>query len=523
MSKDISLKSIVDFENDGINFFIPRYQRGYRWKSRQVSQLIDDIDSFSPTETTPFYFLQALAVAKDIENNRVNVVDGQQRLTTLKLILGEESGELPIDYARDANKELDQYFKCIAKHVIKEKLGEIGTERRTEFCKKIKEHCKFLYYEVDSKKELSTFYELNSGKIPAKDSELVKCVMLTLGNDESSNITNARAGEWDEIERKLNDNSFYSFCTPRDTWREDDRMTVLLRYAGLIPTPQEQREEVFPFLTRILDELKTKSRITIWKMIYSAFYRLLEWYNDPLMYHAFGAIVHQRNNKDIKPKTRKEILDAIEKMAEYKPKEDKNDYSNWGEDLFNYLLLSNVAFCWKRWPYRYSFEMHQQVEAWSIEHIFARNQKVLDEKELEEWLGNDYSKSVFDEYQKECNEEKEKGKGKGDDWLAKKLGSRYPTTEDNSIGNLALLPKDANSSLNNKLFEGKREAVSEWARNSWTEYWAPPVTEAVFMKSLPGLKMTDPYWSEEDKKAYRNSMSKDIDSFIDKLKNPVKI
>ena len=30
MSKDISLKSIVDFENDKINFYIPRYQRGYR-------------------------------------------------------------------------------------------------------------------------------------------------------------------------------------------------------------------------------------------------------------------------------------------------------------------------------------------------------------------------------------------------------------------------------------------------------------------------------------------------------------
>ena len=308
-------------------------------------------------------------------------------------------------------------------------------------------------------------------------------------------------------------------CIRDSTWREDDRMTVLLRYAGLTATPQKQGEEVFPFLTKILNELKTKSRITIWKMIYSAFYRLLEWYNDPLMYHAFGAIVHQRNNKDIKPKTRKEILDTIEKMAEYKPKEDKNDYSNWGEDLFNYLLLSNVAFCWKRWPYRYSFEMHRQVEAWSIEHIFARNQKDLDEKELEEWLGNDYSKSVFDEYQKECGE----GKGKGDDWLAKKLGSRYPTTEDNSIGNLTLLPKDANSSLNNKLFEGKREAVSEWARNSWTEYWAPPVTEAVFMKSLPGLKMTDPYWSENDKNAYQDSMKEDIDRFINALKNPVKI
>ena len=97
MGKNISLKSIVDFKNGNINFFIPSYQRGYRWKSRQVSQLIDDIDSFSPTESTPFYFLQALAVAKDIENNRVNVVDGQQRLTTLKLILGDKSSELPIE------------------------------------------------------------------------------------------------------------------------------------------------------------------------------------------------------------------------------------------------------------------------------------------------------------------------------------------------------------------------------------------------------------------------------------------
>ena len=120
MSKDISLKSIVDFENDKINFYIPRYQRGYRWKSRQVSQLIDDIDSFSPTESTPFYFLQALAVAEDIENNRVNVVDGQQRLTTLNLILGEKSSELPIDYAREANQALDQHFKNMVEDVIKE-------------------------------------------------------------------------------------------------------------------------------------------------------------------------------------------------------------------------------------------------------------------------------------------------------------------------------------------------------------------------------------------------------------------
>lgn len=97
----------------------------------------------------------------------------------------------------------------MAKDVIEEKLVKIGPERRTEFCKKIKECCKFLYYEVEKTKELSTFNDLNSGKIPAKDSELVKCVMLTLGNDETSNVTKARADEWDDIERMLNNNSFF--------------------------------------------------------------------------------------------------------------------------------------------------------------------------------------------------------------------------------------------------------------------------------------------------------------------------
>lgn len=112
-------------------------------EKRQVSQLIDDIDAFTPTESSPFYFLQALAVAKDIENNRVNVVDGQQRITTLKLILGEDSTKLQIGYAREANKALDMHFKNMAKDVIEEKLGRIGSERRTEFCKRLKSVANF--------------------------------------------------------------------------------------------------------------------------------------------------------------------------------------------------------------------------------------------------------------------------------------------------------------------------------------------------------------------------------------------
>lgn len=516
MNQNISLKSISDFETDKINFYIPSYQRGYRWKSRQVSQLIDDINGFVPTESTPFYFLQALAVARDTEH--INVVDGQQRLTTLKLILGENSCGFTIGYAREANNALDEYFKWEASEVIKEKVGELGSDRRTEFCNKVKERCKFLYYEVDISKELSTFNELNSGKIPAKDSELVKCVMLTLGADEAPDLTKARADEWDEIERMLHNDSFFSFITPRNTWREEDRMTVLLRYAELEPSKEEREEEVFPFLTVILNQLKDKSRNTIWKSIYSAFYRLSEWYSDPLMYHAFGTVVHRRENSEQNMPiiNKNAVVTIIESIAKYNPNKEGNDYHNWSKELFNYLLLSNVTFCWKRWPYRYSFEKHRQVDIWTMEHIFARNQKKLDEKELEEWLGKrSFSIEKFKSYQAECE------KGKGDEWLSKELGSRYPSSEDNSIYNLALLPRDANSSLNNKLFEGKRQQICSWASERWKTYWIPPVTEAVFMKSLPGLKMTLPYWSQEDKEAYFSSMENTIKEFIETLKTPV--
>lgn len=519
MNHNISLKSIKELKD--MNFYIPNYQRGYRWKSKQVCQLIDDIVTFTPTENNPFYFLQALAVAKDSGKNRVNVVDGQQRLTTLKLILGDSNDSINISYAREADKALDQYFKDNARTIIDEKLGALSSDSRLSFCEKLRECCRFLYYEISQEKELSTFDELNSGKIPVKDSELVKCVMLTLNDNEASIHTNARAKEWDEMERMLNNNEFFSFIAPRNAWKDDDRMTILLRYAGITPTEQQIEEEVFPFLAQVQELMKVKSRKTIWKSICAAYYRLLEWFNNPLMYHALGVVVHRRGNKEVFSIVEENyLLSKIEKMANYIPNKDKNDYNNWGESLFNYLFLSNVAFCWKRWPYRYDFYRHRQVESWSIEHIFARNQRALTEDELNEWFGKNISKDKVQEYQEACNKSKELG----DKWLADKLKNKYPDDEDNSLQNLALLPKDANSSLNNKLFEGKRAEISKWANERWATYWAPPVTEAVFMKSLTGLKMSTPFWSdEEDKPSYIKVMTNDIKEFIQQLKTPIEL
>lgn len=65
---------------------IPAYQRGYRWDRRQVIQLLDDIWDFiqasDEKSRTSFYCLQPLVVRK-LEDGRYEVVDGQQRLTTI--------------------------------------------------------------------------------------------------------------------------------------------------------------------------------------------------------------------------------------------------------------------------------------------------------------------------------------------------------------------------------------------------------------------------------------------------------
>ena len=179
------------------------------------------------------------------------------------------------------------------------------------------------------------------------------------------------------------------------------------------------------------------------------------------MYHAFGAFVHQRGKKSILSLLKhSDLVTVIEEMATYNPNTDRDDYNGGKNDkLYQYLLLSNVAFCWKHWPMRYSFLHHREVSDWSLEHIFARNQRNLSPDELKQWCPG-FSDDDIKDYLKDSEEHK------GNEWLAKKLKDKYPKEEDNSIGNLAMLPKNANSALNNKLFEGKRSYVCEWANNS---------------------------------------------------------
>ena len=94
----IELKSVSELL--GMKFFIPSYQRGYRWTEQQVKDLLEDIWQFAKKKKQEyeFYCLQPLVVKLMSNNDKqkaqlnineewYEVIDGQQRLTTIFLIL----------------------------------------------------------------------------------------------------------------------------------------------------------------------------------------------------------------------------------------------------------------------------------------------------------------------------------------------------------------------------------------------------------------------------------------------------
>ena len=501
------------------------YQRGYRWKSQQVQQLLNDIGSFSSTHKATFYFLQALVVSE--KDGIWNVVDGQQRLTTIALIqkVLNTPKSISLKYERNsANGEvgaIDKHYRGEAEATInKWFIGKTEADK-IDFATKLNE-AKFLLYRIPYENELAVFGRLNSGKIDAKDSELVKCVMLTPQIDEPLTVTQARAREWDEIDRALTDNQFFAFFVPRNTWREEDRMAMLFCSAKLCVHLDIAREnnEVFPFLTCVQQEIKESSRGEVWKKIYSAYYTLAAWHKDPLMYHAAGWFMHHCGSfnicksplEDIRAKLYKALV-KIENYVIPSPKEDSNnktDYFNvphLKEQAREYLLLHNIAFCWQHYPMRYNFYKHKQVESWSLEHIVARNERDLTKDSFIRFSPQFLTETNWPAYEEACLN------NQGDNWLASILPAEtYPLEDDHNIQNLALLGTNANSSLSDNLFEGKRQLIVEWSMNQ--TYWVPPATQAVFFKTIADVDLKTPYWSQVDKQTYVKSMKKDVHAFV---------
>ena len=136
----LDLCTIPDLCNK--NFFIPEYQRGYRWGDTQIRQLLEDLYGFFYDEKASgnFYCLQPIVVkemseedvkenglqSKHDDNRWYEVIDGQQRLTSIRIILAletllDEDKELAFTIYYKTRPELGKMFEMLAKKRDEEK------------------------------------------------------------------------------------------------------------------------------------------------------------------------------------------------------------------------------------------------------------------------------------------------------------------------------------------------------------------------------------------------------------------
>lgn len=210
-------------------YYIPEYQRGYRWEEKQVVDLLNDLSSFFGGDTKgQFYCLQPIVVKEiEIEGEMwYEVIDGQQRLTTLRLIMqvfdqlnqsmfapvihhgytiryatrpnmqnifdaisiiGDEEGNVTIDESKNQwKKQIDSLYIYNAAKTILRWFFEDQSRKNTfgqYFYNKIDSETKsvqVVWYETVEKKEPhDIFNRMNSLKVELSCSELIRSLFLS--------------------------------------------------------------------------------------------------------------------------------------------------------------------------------------------------------------------------------------------------------------------------------------------------------------------------------------------------------
>jgi uncharacterized protein with ParB-like and HNH nuclease domain len=343
------LKSIAEFLDGNHHFFIPSYQRGYRWDNKQITDLLKDIWDFAnKAKKGDFYCLQPIVVKSKIwknnDGNNINgweVIDGQQRLSSILLLLiylrnnsddakSSKAHFFKINYQTRPdldfdnpikNADIDSFHAYSAKSTIeqwfslntvkKSKIVEVlfddySEDQKAQPRNEWEPQVKVIWYVTENKKDIDSikiFNNLNKGKIKLTNAELIKALFILKTQDykngrktEELNIEEL-AYEWNEFESSLQDNRFWYFLANKN-YSPSTRIDLIFDF---LTEKNEKDDDDFAYrkFQNLYDNTgdlfwknnKVENFTEAWKKVKEVYQTFIYWYENSVIYHYVGYLI----------------------------------------------------------------------------------------------------------------------------------------------------------------------------------------------------------------------------------------
>jgi Protein of unknown function DUF262/Protein of unknown function (DUF1524) len=596
----IRLKSInqllVDDNGNPARYWIPAYQRGYRWTKTQVTQLLDDIWEFIQGDgsktNNAFYCLQPLVIRRRTDGS-YEVVDGQQRLTTIFILLSHRQDILRIigkqryniafamkdpAFLIDINVEradenADFYHICEAWKAI----DAWCHNRDGSHVLKLVQHLlnddeagpnvRVIWYELATgDNPVAAFTRLNVGKIPLTEAELIRALFLrrAMQDDPNGNLSLRIAYEWDQVEKRLQDDAVWYFLQNEDPCGTN-RIGLIFRLAAHLAEKNNggvHDGQPYSVFFHFLDRLKGPVPVADdeWRRVREIFLSLEEWYEDRELFHIIGYVLQQDNHSilatitDMLAQSRELpkhafaralrdrvfaplVKKSLDEMAPGDLKEEISElcgrvaYANGSARVRSLLLLFNLATLLDdpRSNVRFQFESFKR-ERWDIEHIRSVSDSRPDKiHEQDEWL-----RHCLAYFEATDSQDKQDFINRIETYLAVRGGRKKESTEsfeeidgallahfgennvepEHGLGNLTLLDSRTNRSYKNAAFAVKRKTLLGHDRSG---IFVPLCTRNVFLKAYSRAVGNPVLWSSEDAKAYLHQIGETLARFFNKM------
>jgi len=553
MNNILALKTVNELKT--MNFLIPSYQRGYRWGKKEVTDLLNDVSDFTPkqiedTDEKTWYCLQPIVVRKNSEE-QYEVIDGQQRLTTIYLILYYLNQRLAEDFREklfqlnyQTRKNVPSFLAELRKDGISEEnidfyyissaystICDWFARERFDFSNfdsKFKFNTKVIWYESNEDNPIARFTRINIGKIPLTNAELIKALCLNSSNFEKTRQDEIRlrqleiSMEWDRIEQTLQDDIFWYFLN------KDNVITNRIELIfNLMNTKKDENDNYSTF--RFFNEkFRNKNKESIernWLEIKNYFQRFQEWFGERELYHKIGFLVEEG-------KTITELIDESENKTKAEFKEYLNrsikemlkgvnlqDLQYGDKKTRTVLLLYNLQTMLNNENDNSRFPFHIfKRDSWDIEHITSVKDKVPETtQQKEHWLAD--AKEFIEEkdgkllLDKIENYEVDEKFDNLYEEIVRYFNQNLEEQDDiiDDISNLALLDSETNRGYKNAVFPVKRKTIIKREKEGT---FIPLCTKNTFLKYFSEYPPKMSFWTEEDRENYFNDIERVLGRYL---------